>query len=715
MMAIARGLITLWILLGVNLAVNAQSMEAALADAAKAPDVRVVIDISGSMKSNDPENLRRPALELLVKLFPEQAKAGVWTFGQWVNMLVKHGQVDDKWRDNAILAAQKINSVALHTNIPLALEKAAMDLTKLDPNYATHMILLTDGMVDVSKSKQENLAARDKIINEILPKLRDAGITIHTVALSKNADSELMERLAVETNGLTAVAETAEELMAVFLQAFDAAAPAEQLPLEGNRFMVDSSIEEFTALIFKKPGSDPAILVAPDNKRSTEAKHDSDTSWFSDKNYELITVKSPYEGEWQLAADLEPGSRVTIVSNLSLVVSRLPASMFVGTDSELSVLLQEQGKTIMDPNLLSLVDVEVNIKRRDDEQSWQLSLSDNGAPNNGLFSRELAMLAEAGVYDISVRADGKSFQREQKQTIAVRETFDIRQLTSDDMPPNHSVSLFAQNPAIDTEGSTVLAKVKSPDGSTALKAVKVIKDRTWQLDLVGVEQSGSYWVNFEATGQYKTGGRFDYASDVIEIVHTVPGSPLLAAPEPVVEPEPEPEPEPVKPETPVVDQQPPAEQGLSMADILLYVGIALGNIITIALGYFAYKMVMGADKSEVLGQSDDIEPEATAEQESPSEPEPAVEPESEPEPEPEPQASPEPDTGDMDLDLGEPADLEEAPADAAEPEPAAEEAGIEVDLESEIELDDEDLEDLADVDDILDLPDEAIDIEPDKK
>ncbi|WP_339668093.1 VWA domain-containing protein [Dasania marina] len=703
MMAIARSLITLLILLSVNWLAQAQTIDAALASTTKAPDVRVVIDISGSMKSNDPENLRRPALELLVKLFPKDAKAGVWTFGQWVNMLVKHGQVDDKWRDSALLAAQKINSVALHTNIPLALEKAAMDLSKLDPNYATHMILLTDGMVDISKSKQENTAARDRIINEILPKLRDAGITIHTVALSKNADSDLMERLAVETNGLTAVAETAEELMAVFLQAFDAAAPAEQLPLDGNTFIVDSSIEEFTALIFKKPGSKAATLVSPDNKRSTEAKHDSDSRWFSDNNYELITVKSPYEGEWQLVADLEPGSRVTIISNLSLVASRLPASMFVGADSELSALLQEQGKTIMDAKLLSLVDIQLTIKRRDDEQQWQLSLSDQGAPSNGLFSSPLAMLAEAGIYDISVRADGKSFQREQKQTIAVRETFDIKQSTSDDMPPNHSVTLFAQNPAIDTEGSTVLARVKSPDGSTALKAVQVLKERTWQLELSGVEQTGSYWVNFEATGQYQTGGRFDYSSEAVEIIHTVLGSaPLLEPePEPALEPAPIAEEKPAPPKAEPVAAQPEADEGITLSDILLYAGVVLGNILTIGLGYFAYKMVMGADKSDVLGQSDELEQDLTDGDTTP-----------EPEPEPESESKPDPDAAeaDLELDLGEPADIGDEPIAT---EPSDEEGSIEVDLDSEI--DDGDIDDLADVDDILDLPDEAIDIDPDKK
>ena len=45
-------------------------------------DVRVLIDISGSMKKNDPNNLRIPAVNLLTEIIPDGARAGVWTFGQ---------------------------------------------------------------------------------------------------------------------------------------------------------------------------------------------------------------------------------------------------------------------------------------------------------------------------------------------------------------------------------------------------------------------------------------------------------------------------------------------------------------------------------------------------------------------------------------------------------------------------------------------------------
>ena len=47
-----------------------------------------MIDISGSMKQTDPQNLRKPAMDLIVRLLPDKSRAGVWTFGNTVNMLM---------------------------------------------------------------------------------------------------------------------------------------------------------------------------------------------------------------------------------------------------------------------------------------------------------------------------------------------------------------------------------------------------------------------------------------------------------------------------------------------------------------------------------------------------------------------------------------------------------------------------------------------------
>ncbi|WP_156492318.1 vWA domain-containing protein, partial [Oleiphilus sp. HI0080] len=145
------------------------------AEETSAPDVRLVIDISGSMKKNDPQNLRIPAVNLLTELVPDGSEAGVWTFGQWVNNLVRFQVVDDAWRAMAKEKAKEINSVALRTNIGAALEKASENLEAGQQYPNTHFILLTDGMVDIDKEPAKNTAERERILGPVLARIAQTG------------------------------------------------------------------------------------------------------------------------------------------------------------------------------------------------------------------------------------------------------------------------------------------------------------------------------------------------------------------------------------------------------------------------------------------------------------------------------------------------------------------------------------------------------------
>lgn len=598
------------------------------------PDVRVVIDISGSMKQNDPQNLRLPALELLVQLFPEGSKAGVWTFGQWVNNLVPSKPVDQAWRDNAAAQALKINSVALRTNIPDALLKAVDDSKNLDPSYRVHVILLTDGMVDVSDSEQENLQARQRIMEEILPSIKDAGITVHTVALSQNADQQLMEFLASETNGIAAVAESAEDLSRIFLQAFDAAAPSEQVPLEGNMFTVDSGIDEFTALIFRSANSDSARFLAPNGALYSLNKHPDNVKWFGQGDYDLVTVSKPSPGDWTIKADLEPDSRVTIVSDMSLRVNKLSKNNFVGDTAEIAAALTEQGQVITSAEFLNLVDMAVQIERRDDGKKWYRSLSEeNPIPENGMFLGSLDFFKQAGVYDLNIQVMGKTFQRQKKQTIAVRNRYDLKVSGGQGAPSKHKISLFIRDPAINSQEVSATASVLSPLGEVQSVQAKENGTRRWAIDLQGGEQSGVYQVSFEVEGLLKTGERFSETTRAIDIKHYVEGSefieldpPEKVTQEPVIEETPD-----VVAEEELMSEAPPAKddmqaentgdetlaatsigeeeqenEGMDMQKMALYAGLAVGNILIFVIAYFAYRAVTGGKKdAESKGVSEE--------------------------------------------------------------------------------------------------------------
>ena len=583
------------------------------------PDVRVLIDVSGSMKQNDPHNLRRPALDLLVGLFPKGAKAGVWTFGEKVDVLVPDKAVTDGWRALARGRGKRITSNALFTNIPAALEAAAQHT---DSGYHTSFILLTDGMVDVSKSDAENAAARDHLLNDVLPQLRKAGIVVDTIALSKAADRELMERLATDTGGLFAVAESADQLKQVFLQAFDAAAPAEQVPLADNQFLVDSSIEELTALVLHKPGK-PVELVSPDNKRHSASNHGDDFKWFEGDGFDLITVHKPYEGEWQVVADLEKGSRVTIVSNLSLAASRYSESLFVGDKTrEMLAALKQQGEVVKDATFIKLVNFSVSVQRREDGKQWSIDLSaPNPTPADGYFHSPMAMLDEPGTYDVAVTAAGKTFQRSQKQTVTVRENYAVRVSQTDGIPPGHRVVLFAQNPDIDPASVTVTAHIKTADGKTSDKSVAAA-DREWPLTLEGADYTGRVEVYFDIAGTDAHGTKFNHRSATVAIdesgSHEVaPAHEEEAAP--AAKPEAEHHEAPAaaheeakhdetKPDAAHHEEAAAPEHEAPKKDWkkwAIYGGLVVGNLLIIGIGFMAYRMIMGGGKSKVLEEDSD--------------------------------------------------------------------------------------------------------------
>ena len=582
------------------------------ADSAPAADVRVLIDVSGSMKQNDPHNLRRPALELLLQLMPANARAGVWSFGHEVQVLVPHGAATPQWRAAAQPKAAAIGSSELFTDIPAALEAASAGLAA-GSSSNTSIILLTDGVVDISKNPAENAAARKRLLEQLLPALRNSGVRIHAVALSKSADLALLERLAVDSGGLFAVAETADELNQVFLRAFDAAAPAEQVPLQGNSFEIDGSIDELTALVFHADG-EPLELASPDGQRVSAAKRGDNVRWFAGKGYDLVTIQKPAAGKWNIDAELQPGSRVTIVSDLSLAAERLPTNLFVGGEIKTAAALMEQGKLLQRPELLKLVRFTATVARREDFRQWQVPLNGGG---DGYYRAALPMLSEAGSYDVTIAVDGKTFERSQRQELAVRDSFELQLQKGEGGSASQRVALFARNPDIDGAASAVTATVVGPDGERN-QPVTSGDGREWHVELDPAAEP--YRVSFAVAGHYRSGTEFNYRSGVISVDASGKSSVTAEAapPQPDAPKQaPAAAKEEKKPEASPAEKAPEKTAAAASAESgwkrwALYGGIAIGNLLLIALGYVAFRMVMGGGKSAVLEASDEEDDEFPA-------------------------------------------------------------------------------------------------------
>ena len=416
-MALRKLLFTLTLLLTLTLS-PAQAQQG---QTPPARDVRVVVDISGSMKVNDPDNLRRPAVRLIARLLPDGTQVGLWTFGRMVNMLVPHDALDDELRKSLIEDSDKINSVAQRTNIGGAIEEAADNWYAPDRSLThTHLILLSDGKVDISPNQASNDQERNRILEELVPALAEQGLTIHTIALSGEADLDLLGAIADMTGGVARVADSADELSRIFADTMGQAVPANEVPLEDNGFTVDGDVEEFTALIFSAtpPDQRELALVNPEGERYGPDVQKETVRWAREAGYDLITVTRPAAGGWQVEGTLGEGSRVTVVSDLRLEVEPIPARFQLGDEVGLRAFFTEEGERITDPDFLGVITVTLSMTTEDGRRGSR-ELSEGQPPADGIYQDTIARLPEPGQYLLELEADGSTFSRKFRKTLVL--------------------------------------------------------------------------------------------------------------------------------------------------------------------------------------------------------------------------------------------------------------------------------------------------------
>jgi len=460
-------------------------------------DLRVLIDISGSMKDNDPKYLRKPALRLLTGLLPNNSQAGVWLFGAKTKSLVPHGQVNERWKQLAKKAADKIHSRGLFTNIEEALNKASADWNEPDANANRHLILLTDGVVDVSKKQAESDASRQRIISEVIPRLKRAGVRTHTIALSANADHALLKQIALETDGANEQVDTPDRLHRIFLHLFEKAARQDTLPIVGNQFEVDSSIKDLTLLVFRQSTTSDTQLISPSGNSFGKGDKPANVQWHSEAAYDLITVKKPAEGIWKIQADVDPDNRALVVTDLKMTVSDLPAHVIVGDAVQLDVKLMQDGKHIKKRAFLDFIQIDGEQLLGDEKTD--LNVNDRAKygdqqRGDGIFGSQLS-LPKSGRYEISVIADGTTFKRQNRQTVSVHNPV-TREFYQDD--DGYQIEVKGNPQLMDVNKFYVKGIVNLPDGKQLVLQFETLDEHVRVSTLGHLDEPGTYVVQLQS-------------------------------------------------------------------------------------------------------------------------------------------------------------------------------------------------------------------------
>ncbi|MCH8550616.1 MAG: VWA domain-containing protein [Natronospirillum sp.] len=596
-------------------------------------DMRILVDVSSDMADNDPGNLRLPAAHLLFELIPEGSRSGLWTFGRYVNMLVPYGTVNQGWRQVARSRALEIGNPGFNSNIGGAFETASFDLEWSTGYRPKTYILLSDGRVDIEPDAAASRAERARILQEIVPRLREHNSTIHTIALSDSMDHTFMEQLASQTGGISAVAQRPEDLLGLFMQILNISLGAQEEVgiAEDQTFLIDSTISEMTAAIFHR-GDSPLRLISPSGETYDAQNPPPHSQWVEAEHYDVITIRTPSAGEWRIEGDLTPQSRVTVVSELSLQVDSVPLNVSPGEEVPLRAILNDAEGQVTDSDFLDLLTMNAQLRKNNEVVAETPLLR-----NSPEFSGVLTMPAEAGTYQLAVTVDGQSFERRRVFTLNVRQPVSAEVSAEQN---EYEIRLYPNVPDLPQEVARIIAEVTGPGGESRLQTFTRDEAGHWSLIVEPFAGEGQYEADIDI--QFTGSTRWTGGVNVAPVNLTFPGEagmpvsvattapvpepepvPELApvpalddlteptepevalepepepAPEPAPAPEPEPEPEPVAPTqepATVPDLDEPAGPASDPFDWLPY-AIAAGSGLAFVLIFYALYRRFGGGRT----------------------------------------------------------------------------------------------------------------------
>lgn len=479
-------------------------------------DIRILIDVSGSMKKNDPNNLRAPALRLIVGLLPKEAKAGTWTFGKYVNMLVPFREVNDAWKLEAELQSKNIHSYGMFTNIEQALNKATANQKGVDTRYRRSIILLSDGLVDVSKDDAINKKSRQRILDVIVPRLKKNNVAVHTIALSESADHKLLRGISLATDGWYEQVENADQLQRVFLHLFEKAATRDTVPLVENQFKIDNSVSEMTLLVFRREGSDITELLLPNQALINQENMPNNVRWHSEGNYDLITIDKPLSGQWAINADVDPDNRVMVVTDLKLKTTDLPNNILIGETFDFDMSLTEKNKLIVRQDFLKLVDAQF---KEESEITDSIERSLNADQKKGIYRTQVGETFQPGRNDVVVTMTSATFERQRRQSINVVETpFEVTvDELKDQASRTHRLTLVPDEDLIKTDKLSIAAMLTAEDGSEWSYEVMKVADKEWQLTLADLQVGEIYTVALQIRAETVKGRALFLQPALIEL------------------------------------------------------------------------------------------------------------------------------------------------------------------------------------------------------
>ena len=206
-----------------------------------------------------------------------------------------------------------------------------------------HVILITDGIVDVQGGKDASSASRDRILKTVLPDANDRGCSIHTIALSNEADLPLLRQMAIQTDGLFTLLDQPGDLIPVMLDALELALRSQQLPIRNREIQIDSDIRQIR---LTRLGNDTPVTLRSNEITIGADNRNGDINYYSGTGYQTLIWSNPVPGRYTLTEQFGPTDRILIDSDVRLELADLPPTISADQTLGLSASISKNGELV---------------------------------------------------------------------------------------------------------------------------------------------------------------------------------------------------------------------------------------------------------------------------------------------------------------------------------------------------------------------------------
>lgn len=313
---------------------------------------------------------------------------------------------------------------------------------------------------------------------------------------------------------------------------------ANRLPVEGQRFRIDENIEEITLLFFRERGSSPLILIKPDGSKWYEARHPIEqVTWYTNENFDMIRIKEPMPGPWQVAGRVDEQNEAVIVSDIKFKAQTLPTPLYEDEHVKVEGTLYNGDSPVETARfhetvLLDVLFVSTNNADFDNfgvDPQRIGEFSDNGRgydehAGDGTFTSRFKLNITPGeyvpTYELTTPLYDRSYETEPVVIEASPVTFAVKMAEQADN--DHQLVIEIDDERIVTSSVAINGEVDFPNGEKRTFSLTDIDQKEVAVPIANLDY-GKHLVDIKVFATNKQGREFELVIDDYSFISTRPG------------------------------------------------------------------------------------------------------------------------------------------------------------------------------------------------